>query len=309
MATRNTKTAACLTAVFVLLLVPMGMAAAQQVPGGANAGPAGPVSHTGDLAALESAIHAYKNELEAEVDSDRQGVLTNLINRLDIAKAIIQASQNPAGVLPQYQNLTTDELLALLHATYDAEDFVDSRGGAGSTLANYPSSTRQIAALPAIAHEVHSVASHAPSYIDVRKTNNHYQHQYDCRDLTFVSGLAHSVLTSYTDGRAQITGSFTYPAEMDKRITERRDSTCFHFEHVETVKRHHVLASTSPGGSHVKAQVCTLMSTNPAGSDSVWCNAFGPSMLTLITTTNSYDSSLQSRTTELGSMASTILLS
>lgn len=276
MMTKSTKTAACLAAVFVLLLVPMGVAVAQQVPGGANAGRAGPVGHTGDLAALESAIHAYKNELEAEADLDRQGALANLVNRLDIAKAIIQASQNPAGALPQYQNLTTGELLALLHATYDAEDFVDSRGGTDSTPANDAPGARQTAALPAIGHGAQPAASHAPSYIDIRKTNNHYQYQYDCRDLAFVSGLAHSVLTSYTDGRAQITGTFTYPAEMDKRITERRDSTCLQFGHVETVKRHHVLASASPGSSHVKAQVCTLTSTDPVGSKSVWCNAFGP---------------------------------
>lgn len=84
MATKNTKTAACLTDVFALPLVPMGMAAAQQVPGVANAGPAGPVSRTSDLAALVSAIHAYKNELEAEADSDHQGTLANLINRIGI---------------------------------------------------------------------------------------------------------------------------------------------------------------------------------------------------------------------------------
>lgn len=81
MATKNTKTAACLTAVFALPLVPMGMAAAQQVPGVANAEP---VSRTSDLAALVSAIHAYKNELEAEADSDHQGTLANLINRIGI---------------------------------------------------------------------------------------------------------------------------------------------------------------------------------------------------------------------------------
>lgn len=99
------------------------------------------------------------------------------------------------------------------------------------------------------------------------------------------------------------------PAEMDKQITERRGSTRFHFEHVEASERDHALASASPGGSHVKAQVCTLMPTNPVSPESVWRNAFGPNMLTLIATTSSHGPSSQSRTTELGPMATAILLS
>ena len=69
--------------------------------GGASAGSVGPVGHTGDLAALESVIRDYKKELEGEGGLDRQRVLENVINRLDVAKAIIQSSQNLAGVQPQ----------------------------------------------------------------------------------------------------------------------------------------------------------------------------------------------------------------
>ncbi len=307
MTAKAAKAATCMAAVLtVLLFVPIGMSTAQ-VPGGTTAGPVGPVSHTGDLAALESAIHDYKRELDGESHSERQEALENVITRLGIAKAIVQSSHNLGGTAPQYQNLTTDQLLVLLHATYEPGDFVDSRDDASSTLANSVASYDQMIMMPAINHPTSFSASHASPSMDVRRNNNHYQHQYDCRDLSFVSGLAHSVLTSYTNGRAQITGSFSYPADMDKRITERRDSTCLEFEHVETVKRHHVLASSNPRGGHVKAQVCTLTATNPIESASVWCNAFGPGRLTLITTTNTYEVSSQSLTTQLGSTTSTLL--
>ena len=309
MTAESTRAVACIAAVSaLLLLVPMCTAVAQQAPGGTSAGSAGPVGHTGDLAALESAIRDYEKEMEGEGDLDRQRVLENVINRLDVAKAIIQSSQNLAGVQPQYQNLTTCELLALLHATYDPGDFVDSQDSTSSTRANPVAGASQMSALHTVIHATQPAASHTASSIDARRANNHYQHQYDCRDLAFVSGLAQSVPTSYTNGRAQITGTFAYPVDMDKRITERRNSSCLNFEHAETVKRHHVLASASPGGGHVKAQVFTLTAANPADSESVCCNAFGPNMLTLVTTSNTYESSSHPRTTELGSIASTLLL-
>ena len=59
----STCPAAVLTA---LRFVPIGMSTAR-VPCGTGAGSVGPASHTGDLAALESAIYGYKKELGREV--------------------------------------------------------------------------------------------------------------------------------------------------------------------------------------------------------------------------------------------------
>ena len=59
----STCPAAVLTA---LHFVPIGMSTAR-VPCGTGAGSVGPASHTGDLAALESAIYGYKKELGREV--------------------------------------------------------------------------------------------------------------------------------------------------------------------------------------------------------------------------------------------------
>ena len=136
MTAKVVKATTCIAAVLtVLLFVPIGMSTAQ-VPGGTSAGSSGPVSHTGDLAALESAIYDYKRELDGEGHSERRKALENVITRLGIAKAIIQSSHNLEGMAPQYQNLTTDQLLVLLHATYEPGDFVDSRDGASSTRVN-----------------------------------------------------------------------------------------------------------------------------------------------------------------------------
>ena len=59
----STCPAAVLTA---LRFVPIGMSTAR-VPCGTGAGSVGPASHTGDLAALESAIYGYKKEIGREV--------------------------------------------------------------------------------------------------------------------------------------------------------------------------------------------------------------------------------------------------
>lgn len=59
----STRPVAVLTA---LRFVPIGMSTAR-VLYGTGAGSAGPASHTGDLAALESAIYGYKKEIYCEV--------------------------------------------------------------------------------------------------------------------------------------------------------------------------------------------------------------------------------------------------
>lgn len=67
MTTKVARAATCPTATLTALqFASIGMSTVR-VPCGASAGSAGPVTHTGGLAASESAICDYKKELDGEV--------------------------------------------------------------------------------------------------------------------------------------------------------------------------------------------------------------------------------------------------
>lgn len=286
------------------LLVPLGVTSsmAQQAPGEDEyADEIGPVAVTDELAALDEVIERYADELETTDDSEYAQAVENAVERLEIAKAIYQTVRGHADIREDYQDKTLDELFVLLDATYDPEDFTTSEEYTG------PSHVTD-SLIGGEKASIQYVHSHTKQ-IDVQRNNNHYQSQYDCVDRKAARGSALSVLTSYTDGTAIITGDFSYPANLDKSIGERRGSTCTDFDHTKTVKRHDVLIAAVPGSGDVPAQVCTLTERNPEGSESVGCNAFGPNRVTLITTTNTYDATESSKNTQLGTTQVTLLIS
>ena len=259
----------------------------------------GHVASTNELAALESVLHDYLNELKIEQDTTQKEYLELSITRLGIAKAMMQVSINSTDVAPKYQGLTILQLLDLLDETYGPNDYP-------ATNSNYTVAHTHVNELNNKHTEAIYFVTHRNPQVDVLKSYNHIQKQYDCVDEKVIRGSALSVLTSYTDNTATITGTFNYPNDMDKNIKERRSLNCLSFEHVQSIKRHDVLISLNPN-EKIVAEACTLRQTNPSGSDSVSCNAFGANRLTVITTINEYSSSEMSENTQLGSTLVTLL--
>ena len=278
------------------VLIPQGINA-QMVPGDDD-DRYGSVGVVDELAVLDSVLEYYKDILMEE-DHTQQKITENLIDRLEIARAIYQ-STNGQEVDDRYADKTPDELLVLLDKTYNSEDFVESSSSS-------PSSHTGHGPNPVPMPITHSHTS--SSSIDVYRNNNHFQRQYDCEEGSYVTGSALSTLTSYTNGRATISGTFDYPENFDKNIREGRTTECIGFDHVETVKRHDVLAGAIPGSGHIQSQVCTLRADSASDTVSVGCNAFGPNRLVLITTVNEYDSDETTRNTQLGSMQTTLMVS
>ena len=251
----------------------------------------GAVGNTGDIELMKSIIKDYEEELEIETDQNDIEYLENVIDRLEIAKAIILVSRNSSNVDEPYREKTVEELFILLDATYEPEDFVSSDDNSRTRVD--------------LVGDNQITTIHKMSYgssIDVNRVHNHHQTHYDCKHKSTVTGTASSTLISYTNGKAKITGTFSYPSEINEKITDRRNHQCLEFEHTKVVKRHDVLANIIPGAGHVKAQPCALVATSPSDTDEVWCNAFGPSLLTLITTMNTYTSPTGPNTSQLGTI-------
>lgn len=288
------------------LLVPLGVTnsmAQQQVPGDEDdTDEIGHVGVTDELEIIDRVIESYRDELESSDDPEYVQSVETAVARLEVAKAIYQLANGYGDDIHEdYRDKTMDELFVLLDATYDPEDFVSSEDpDNGHTMTH-----SLVGGEKAATQYVHS---HGKT-IDVQKRNNHYPAEYDCVDRQAARGSALSVLTSYTDGTAVIEVDFSYPANFDKNIGERRGSTCTDFDHTKSVKRHDVLVATIPGSGQVPAQVCTLTERNPEGSESVGCNAFGPNRLTLIITTSTYDATQSSKQTQLGPTWVTLLVS
>ncbi len=256
-------------------------------------GSIGPVGNTGGIELMESVIKDYKEYLELEADSDDIDYLENVVERLEIAKAILLVSRNSSDIEEQYREKTIEELFDLLDATYESEDLDSSVDNSRPIKVNYVATSNQV-------NEVNTMSNSVS--INVYKTHNGQQQQWDCKHKKVVSGSASSTLISYTNGKAKITGTFTYPAEINEKIVDRRNHQCVEFEHSKTIKRHDVLANIIPGSGQVKAQACTLTGTTPHDTDEVQCNAFGPSRVTLITIMNTYTSSTDQRTSQLGTI-------
>ncbi len=278
----------------------MNVVDAQNVLGEDSTDEVGPVGVVDELTVLDSVLDDYLEELEVEQDVEYTEYLDTAITRLEIAKAMMQVSKNSTDIAMKYQNHTVLELLVLLDQTYGPEDYPATNSDNNSTHTNIDMLTEN--------NHVSGLyfVSHSTPEVDVLNYNNHHQKQYDCMDRITLTGKSLSVLTSYSDNTATITGTFDYPEDMDKNIRERRSNECLSFEHDETVKRHDVMISLDPR-EIIRAQVCTLTESNPLDSDLVSCNAFGANRLTVITTINTYDGVDSSKITSLGSTMVTLL--
>lgn len=267
----------------LVILIPPGISA-QMITGESEECNRYCIGVVDEIMALETVIQRYKNDLIKEEDRTRQKITENIIDRLEIAKAI-HRSANGHEVDGKYADMTLEELLALLDET-NPEDFVESSSGVyGHSVGN--------AVGMAVTHS-------RGTSIDVQRTNTHVQSDYDCEESEMVTGTAQSTLSSHTDGSATVSGTFEYPEDFDQNVRERRTTTCYDFDHYETVKRHDVLAAAIPGGGEAPGQVCTLRADSASDEASVGCNAFGPDRMTLITATNAYDSDETSRDVQLG---------
>ena len=191
-----------------------------------------------------------------------------------------------------YAEMTVDEMFAVLDSTYGPGDFVNSTSS--------PVNTHGASFTEASSRNMIEAHGHGSRDSLLRVT--HTQTQYDCSDARNVRGTAASTLTSYTNGDATISTTFSYPEDLDKNIRAHRTTTCTDFDHDYTVQRHDVLIGTS--GSDVRPQVCTTRANSASDSDSVGCNGFGPGAIVFISTHNEYDASQTSRTTQLGSIVS-----
>ena len=292
----NTKTKFAIPLFALVILIPLGLSA-DATPPQPGDGTVDPIASTTDgYDALESLLKYYENVIPAEDDTEEAQAIETIITRLSAVQAIYQLTHD-MEVEEDYADMTIDEMFAVLDSTYGPGDFVDSTTS--------PAHTHRTPFIEATTRNM--VEAHGHGSYDARLTKTHTQTQYDCSDSRNVRGTATSTLTSYTNGDATISTTFTYPEDLDKDIRERRTTTCTDFDHNSTTQRHDILGSWS--NTDVRPQVCTITVNNTSETDEVGCNGFGPGAYVFISTHNQYDASQSSRTTQLGPVETSLLIS
>jgi len=267
-----------------MLLIPFGMGntIAQEVPG-EEEDTTGPVGVVDEALTVDTVIQRYKLSIMEEEDAAQRQAYETVVDRLEIAKAIYQLT-NDQRIDDRFIDKTVVDLFAMLDATYGPEAFDES---------SIPTSGHGVRAINTAPHN-------SDVTIDVNYVHVSIQSEHSCATNSSVSGTTRSTMTSFSNGDATISVEFDYPEDFDENIRVLRNTNCYDFDHDETVKRHDVLAATVPGSGQVPAQACTLKADRASETESRGCNAFGPDRIVLISASNTYDSDEISRDVQLG---------
>ncbi len=292
----NTKTKFAIPFFALVILIPLGISA-DATPPQPGGGAVDPIASTTDgYDELEELLRYYENVVPAEDDTEEAQAIETIITRLSAVQAIYQLTHD-MEVEEDYADMTVDEMFVILDSTYGPGDFVDSTTS--------PAHTHRTPFIEATARNM--VETHGHGSYDAVLGRTHTQTQYDCSDSRNVRGTATSTLLSERNGDATISVTFRYPEDLDKDIRERRTFTCTDFDHNSAAQRHDIIAARP--GTDVRPQVCTVTVNNTSETDEVGCNGFGPGAYVFISTHNQYDASQSSRTTQLGSVETSLLIS